>query len=203
MRVAWALLICAVLEAAGAPRLFYSKSFPGSTPAYVAIKLEKDGAVEYREAPEDDNPLKMQMTETETSELFSLVEKLDGFSRPLESHLKVAHMGMKTFRYENGPEKKEVKFNYSEDPDARSLADAFERIAETAQLFTVLERAAKYDKLGVNKALLQLETSLDRKRLVGCQQFLPLLDRIAKNESYLNMARTRAATLGDLIRAAK
>jgi len=40
-------------------------------------------------------------------------------------------MGMKTYRFENGSEKHEVKFNFSEDADARLLQDWFERIAET------------------------------------------------------------------------
>jgi len=66
-----------------------------------------------------------------------------------------------------------------------------------------LERAAKYDKLGVNDALLQLEAAMDRKRVVAPRQMLPMLDRIAKNESYLHMARARAAGIADSIRAAK
>ena len=102
-----------------APRLFYSKSFPGSTPAYVQITLDKSGEAVYREAPDDDLPLKFQLTEAETAEVFALAEKLDYFKHPLESGLKVAFMGTKTFRYENGAEKTEVKFNYSEDPTPR------------------------------------------------------------------------------------
>jgi len=39
--------------------------------------------------------------------------------RLVESGLKVAFMGKKTFRWEDGGEKHEVEFNYSEDPNAR------------------------------------------------------------------------------------
>jgi len=52
----------------------------------------------------------------------------------------------------------------------------------------------------VNDALLELEISLDHKRVVAAQQFLPLLDRVAKNESYLHIARERAAGLAETIR---
>src|SRR5206468_9447751 len=69
------------------------------------------------------------------------------------------------------------------------LAEWFERINETEQLLISLERAAKYDKLGLNKAILQLETAMDRRRVVDAEQMLPLLDRVSKNESYINMAR--------------
>jgi len=112
-------------------------------------------------------------------------------------------MGMKTFRFEAGPEKQEVKFNYSEDPDAQALLDWFERISESEEHVINLERTVKYDKLGVNEALLLLQISYERKRLVAPQQFLPLLDRVVKNDSYMHMARERAAGLAEAIRAAK
>ena len=185
------------------PRIVYSKSFPGSVPAWVGISVEKSGAGEYKEAQDDDNPLKFQLKEQETAEIFSLVEKLDNFRRPLESPLKVAFMGTKAFRMESGAEKNEVKFNYSEDPSARALADWFERITESELHLINLERTVKYDKLGVLKALLLLEASMDRKRLVGAEQYLPMLDRIVKNESYMHTARVRAAGIADAIRANK
>ena len=201
----WSLpiLFCALLGAADAPRIVYSKSFPGSVPAYVAITVDQSGAGEYKEAPDDETPLKFRIKESEIKEIFDLTDKLDRFKRSLESPLKVAFMGMKTFRLESGSEKTEVKFNFSEDPAARDLADCFEKISESAQHRINLERAAKYDKLGVMKALLLFESSWDRKRVVAPEQFLPILDRIAKNETYLHEARLRAAKMADTIRAAK
>jgi hypothetical protein len=201
----WAavLLLAFGLQAEDLPKVFYSKSFPGSVPAYSEISVDRKGHSEYKEAADDDNPVRFQLTAEETGEIFALVDKLDHFKRPLASSLKVANTGIKTFRFDDGKEKHEVKFNYSEDPDARSLWDWFERIAETEQHFINLERAARFDKLGVNQALLLLETSKDRKRLVAVQQFLPLLDRIAKNESYLHMARVRAANLADEFRKSR
>jgi hypothetical protein len=196
------LLFSLAAAAADAPRVLYSKSFPGSTPAFVAVTVEKDGAVSYREAPDED-PLKLRITESQAGEIFTLAEKLSFFKRPLESPLKVANMGMKTFRYENGAEKSEVKFNYSQDEDARALVDWFDRIVESAGQLIALQRAAKYDKLGVVKALLELESLRDRKRLLGEREFLPMLDRIAKNETFLHMARVRAAGLAEAIRADK
>jgi hypothetical protein len=204
MRWALALLICPLFATDG-PRLFYSKSFPGSAPPYVEITLERDGNAQYKEAPDDDQPLKFQIPEGDTAEIFGLAEKLGRFNHPLEAsvQVKVAFMGMKTYRFENGPEKHEVKYNYSDDLDARVLQDWFERIAETEQYLNDLERTAKYDKLGVNRALLLVQAAFERKRLVAPQQLLPMLDRVAKNESYMHMARERAAGLAEAIRASK
>src|SRR5438046_2875861 len=96
------LLFAGTLCAQDAPRFFFSKAFPGSVPAYMQVTLEKTGDVDYREAPDDDLPLKYKLTEAETSEVFGLIEKLDFFKRPVESGLKVAFMGTKTFRLEKG-----------------------------------------------------------------------------------------------------
>ena len=186
--------------AADAPRLFFSRSFPGSTPAYIQVTVSKNGDVEYREAVDDDLPLKFKLNPANTEEIFGLAEKLDYFKHPLESPVKVAFMGTKVFRYENGDQKTEVKFNYSQDPGAQALLDWFERLAETAQDRINLERAAKYDHLGVMKALLLVEGTLDRGRLAGAEQFLPLLDRIANNETYMHTARARAAEIAEAIR---
>jgi hypothetical protein len=194
------LLVGGLAVAADGPSLFYSKSFPGSKPAYVQVNLSRKGDVEYREAPDDNDPIRFHLTEADTDEVFGLVDKAGSLKRPLESHLKVAFMGTKTLRLENGAEKDEVQFNYTLDPAAQALAEWFERMAETAQRRIDLERTAKYDKLGVVDSLLQLQISMDKKRIVDAEQFLPLLDRLANNESYMHTARARAAEVAAAIR---
>jgi hypothetical protein len=198
-RLSFLLLLFSGLAPA-APRLFYSKYFKGSVPEFTAITVERSGQVIYQEAKDDDNPIRVQMTEAETQQLFDLAEKLDKFQHQIESGLKVANMGAKTFRFEDGAEKHEVQFNYSVDTVAQALLDCFERIAETEQDFMQLDRTAHYDKLGVNDALLTLDISMEHKRVVAAQQFLPLLDRIVKNDSYLHIARERAGALAEAIR---
>ena len=195
------LLFAGSLVAQDKQRFFYSKSFPGSTPAYVQVTLEKNGEAVYREAPDDDLPLTFKLTDAETTEVFLLVEKLDYFKRPIESGLKVAFMGTKTFRLEKGADKREVQFNYSEDPSAELLWDWCERMAESAEHRIALDRAAKYDKLGVVKALNLLGSAIERKRVVGLEQYLPTLDRIIKNETYMHTARARASEIAEFIRA--
>jgi hypothetical protein len=198
-------LICATLVsvtiAVGAePVITYSKYFKGSKPETVLIVVPKAGECTYKEGADDDQPLKFQMAEAEAAQIFELAEKLGHFSRPLESGLKVANMGTKTFRYEDGSVHNEVKFNYAADADAQALLNWFERITETEQHYIDLDRSVHFDKLGVNDALLQLQITYEKKRLIAPQQFLPLLDRVAKNESFLHMARERAAMLAEIFR---
>jgi hypothetical protein len=198
MALALSTSLAVILGAA--PRLSYSKYFKGSVPEYVAITVEHDGQVIYQEAKEDDNPVKFQLDQAAAKEMFDLTEKLDRFQHPLESGLKIANLGQKTFRFEDGAEHHEIQFNYSEDANAQALLDRFERITETEQHFVNLDRTAHFEKLGVNEVLLQMQVTWDRNRLVAPDQFLPLLDRIAKNESYLHISRERAAAIADAIR---
>ena len=60
----------------------------------------------------------------------------------------------------------------------------------------------RFDRIGVNQAVLDLAVSYERKRLVAPDQFLPMLDRIAKNDTFVHIARERAASLADAFRAA-
>ena len=181
-------------------KLIFMKTFPGSTPAWVKIVVEKNGQAVYSEAPDDPQPLTFKLSETETGAMFGLAEKLGWFTRTIESGLPVARMGDKVFRYEGEGKAQEQKFNYSSDLDAQALADWFERISESERYLLELERSARFDKLGVNRVILQIQAAYERKRLVAVDQFLKWLDRVTKNESYLNMARERAARLAETFR---
>ncbi|HEX3742784.1 MAG TPA: hypothetical protein VHW09_02595 [Bryobacteraceae bacterium] len=200
MKWLWLLLLASVALAGDGARLYYSRTFPGSAPPYFDITLESNGDVVYREAVDDDFPTKFRLSDSETAQVFGLADKLDHFKHPLESPLKVAFMGTKIFRYELGAEKDEVKFNYTEDLNGQALLDWFERMADSAQQRDNLERAAKYDHLGVMHAVELLAGAYERKRMVGLDQFLPILDRISKNENYMHQARALAAEIAESIR---
>jgi hypothetical protein len=203
--VCLAAVLCALpLFAAESGKIVYIKTFPGSVPAFTSVTLEASGEGVYKDAPDDEAPAKFRLAVDDAKTIFDLASKLDYFKRPLESGLKVANMGMKSFRWESGANPPaEVKFNYTQDENGRLLLDWFERIAESEMHYFALDRSIKYDRLGVHKVLIDLNITWDRKRLVAVDQFLPMLDRIAKNESFLHMARERAAQLATEFRGRK
>src|ERR1043165_6819077 len=98
------LLLSGAALAADGPRIVYTKSFPNSVPAWVQITVDRAGNAEYRDSPDDQPPLKFKLDDAAAGTIFDLADKLDHFKRPLETQLKVAFMGEKTFRYENGAE---------------------------------------------------------------------------------------------------
>jgi hypothetical protein len=180
-------------------RVTFTKSFPGSTPAYCSVQVAKDGALEYKETPTDDNPVKAKLAQADVDALFEMAGKLDHFKGKLESGLKVANTGKKTFRYESadGAATYETVFNYSTDPVAQQLLDKFEQIAESERAYLELDRTIHFDKLGVNDALAEIEGLWLSKQLAAPAQFIPLLTRIANHEAFMHLARDRAARLKD------
>lgn len=203
----WALLIGFSLLVAGAmsaqtpARLIFTKEFPHSNPEYVNISVDRTGRLEYKEKA-DDKPITAILTASQTEKAFSLAEQVGWFKTPIESGLKVANTGKKTFRYE--PESgapSEVVFNYSAIVPAQQLLRWFEMVSSTEQAWVDLDRTVHFDHLGVNDSLAEVEALWLRKELMAPDQFLPLLKRIIKQESIMHMARDRAARLKDEIDA--
>jgi hypothetical protein len=196
-----ASLATALVYAQNAPRVTYTKSFPGSDPAYVAIAVDRNGMVSYKETPDDD-PDTFQLEAMFTDRIFDLADKLDHFKKPLESSVKnIANMGAKTFRWENSGEAAEAKFNYSTDPSAQALWTCFESMTDSERAYLELKRTVRHDKLGVNDALIKITDLWTDSKLVGTPQFLPLFDRVAGDDTFIHLARERAAELAEAVRA--
>ncbi len=64
----------------------------------------------------------------------------------------------------------------------------------------MLQRRMKYDRLGVNDALLQFESDLNRNLLPEPRRALPALDQIASDSRFVDIARQRARNLAERIR---
>jgi hypothetical protein len=183
-------------------KLSFIRSFPGSVPPYFSIEIDRTGALMYKESPTDEQPIKTQMKEADAAALFALASKLDNFKMPIESGLKVANTGKKTFRYEAEDGKAtETSFNYSTLEPAQQLLDRFEQIGATERAYIDLDRTVHFDKLGVNDALATIESLWLKKQLAAPQQFVPLLTRIATRESFMHLVRERAARLKDAFTA--
>src|ERR1019366_5662321 len=88
MRFAIGLLLAgAAAWAADAPSITFSKSFPGSLPAYFSIAVERTDYATYNESEDPDNAEKFQLEPGATAEMCDLAERLDHFQKPLESGL--------------------------------------------------------------------------------------------------------------------
>ena len=93
-----------------------------------------------------------------------------------------------------------MKFNYTINADATQLLQICEGLARQQELIDLLQRRMKYDRLGVNDALLELETDFSKGVFPEPQRVLPTLDQIAGDSRFVEIARERARALAERIR---
>jgi len=209
----FALLICALpfgnvcSAPAGSAVFIYRRIFKSSTPEFIEIKINEfsdTGSYEIRQLDEDPGASPFQISASLRAKIFELTAKLNDFKgQDLDVHRKIANLGEKTFRWENGSEAYETRFNYTINPDATQLLQICEGLARQQELIDLLQRRMKYDRLGVNDALLELEADYAKGVLPEPQRVLPLLDQIAGDSRFLEIARERARALAERIRHPK
>ena len=205
-----ALLICLVTAAGasafpvGSSAFTYRRIFKSSTPEFIEIKIKDDtdtGSYEIRQLDEDPGATPFEISNSLRTKMFQLINQLNDFKGlDLDVHRKIANLGEKTFRWEQGPEAYEVKFNYTVNPAATQLLQICEGLARQQELIDLLQRRMKYDRLGVNDALLQLETDLSKGVLPEPKRVLPLLDQIAADSRFVEIARQKARAMAESIR---
>lgn len=176
-------------------RLTYTKLLKGSTPEYLAITVSANGEATFegRKADEPSAPHAFRLSESTTRRAFRLAETLGYFqSVDLESHRKVANLGLKTFVYEAGGKRSEAQFNYTLLRAAQELADLFERIGSVEQYILTLEHAIKYDHLSLPTTLRQIQIDLGKRSLADPELMAPTLEKIVSNPRFLHLAQSRA-----------
>jgi hypothetical protein len=181
----------------------FRKIFKQSYPEFVEIKISEAGSATYdiRQLDEQPSPQPFEINRPLVDKVFQLAAQLHDFNGvKLDVHRRIANLGEKTFRYEKGSEAYEVAFNYTLDATANQLLDIFEGLGRQQVDLDNLQRAMRYDRLGVNDALLRLEGDYNNKLFPAPERLLPTLDQLASDEKYLDMARQRARTLAGRIR---
>jgi hypothetical protein len=189
--------------AAGA-RLTFRRIFKSSTPEFIEISVREDSdeaSYEIRQLDDDPEKLQFEVSAPLRGKMFELAGQLNRFEgQDLDVHRKIANLGEKTFRWEKGAEVHEAVFNYTLNTAAAQLLQIFEGLARQQELLMLLERRMKYDRLGINDALLQFESDLNRKLLPEPQRALPALDQIASDTRFVDIARQRARAVAERIR---
>jgi hypothetical protein len=182
----------------------YRRIFKSSSPEFIEIKINdgsETGSYEIRQLDEDPGATPFEVSHTLRTKIFELIGQLNYFKgADLDVHRKIANLGEKTFRWEAGGQSYEVKFNYTINPVATQLLQICEGLARQQELIDLLQRRMKYDRLGVNDALLEVETDVLKGVLPEPQRVLPLLDQIAGDSRFVEIARQRARALAEKVR---
>ncbi len=178
--------------------LVFRKVFKNSSPEFVELRIRSDGSASFDIRMLEDEPLPRPFVVSPalTQKLFELAAQLNYFEgQELDVKRRIAHLGTKTFRYEAAGRAHETSFNYTLNATANQLLKLFEGLARQQEHMQSIERSLRYDRLGVNDALLRLEADLSRNLLPEPNRLLPLLESIAADDRIIEIARQRARAL--------
>jgi hypothetical protein len=198
-----ALFGCQVASAQSA-KLTFRRVFPASTPEFIEITVREDSdaaTYEIRQLEEEPGASPFEVSAALRAKMFGYAAELHHFQGlDLDVHRKIANLGEKTFRWEKGNQRFETKFNYTLNSSASQLLLIFEGLARQQEHFTILSRRMRYDRLGINDALLQFESDFNRGLMPEPSRLLPLLEQISNDSKFVEIARQRARNLADRVR---
>jgi len=197
--------VSAPLLAAGETQIVYRRVFKSSYPEFIEIRVSEAGSCsfEIRQLDESPDPVAGEISSALRAKIFELAGQLGNFRGvELDVRRRIANLGQKTFRYEAGDQVNEVSFNYTLDARANQLMQIFEGLARQQEHLSKLQQRMKYDRLGVNDALMHLESDVNRRILPEPYRLLPTLEKIAGDPRFVEIARQRARTLAERIRNA-
>jgi hypothetical protein len=195
-----------VADASAGPTITFRKVFKSSYPEFVEIKLDQGGSGTYdiRQLSDAASPQTFRIGAPLAQKIFDLAGRLHDFAGiNLEVRRRIANLGEKTLAYQNGADSHQVSFNYTTDPNASQLVTIFEGLTRQVSDISDLQRTMRYDRLGVNDVILQIEADYNTKQLPEPQQFLDLLDQVAADTKIIDIARNRAQALAARIRSSR
>jgi ribosomal protein S6 len=170
----------------------------------LSIDANGNGTYDSHKLGEAPSPHSLQISAATTAQIFSLAHSLNYFrSLDLDSHHKVANMGLKSLTYQDGNETNKVEYNYTEKRAAQELTEIFERIANVEEQIGRLEYAIKYDHLSLPQELNQVQEALDDHNYTEPSLMIPTLEKISTNPHMMHLAQARAQEVVERIRQNK
>jgi hypothetical protein len=181
--------------------IHFTLSFPQATPPYYTIAVEATGRAQYKSTPQPNNegdPYQLEFVASQTTRerVFELARQLNFFEGDYDyTKTKIAFTGTKTLTYKNRDQEHTTSYNWSQNPQIQEITQIFQDIYNTVEMGRQLQDKYRFDKLGVDSILTSMENEAKENHLGELQILQPLLTRMAKDTSLMNISRRRAAFL--------
>lgn len=217
------LLVSAICVSAQAPNLnpnvppekqipvvTFEFEMPGAVPPHYALTVEAGGASAYRsdQAPtsgtkptassDGETPyfLKFDISAATATKIFQLAKDLNFFRGDFEYHGgRVANMGAKTLTFKDGKQENSFTYNFTQNQQLQQLTSLMQGISASLEYRRQLEQLYRYEKLGLDEKLKQMESDANRGYLAELQVDEPILRKIAEDPTIMNISRRRAQKL--------
>ena len=178
----------------------WSQGFPWQT---YSITVQPDGKSRFDGTPHadetnDTDPFQQDFTMSAANrqKIFELAQKLNYFRGDFASPTKhIAQTGQKTLRYQSPQLQGSTTYNWSQNSDVEELTRLFTAIAMTIDFGRKLAFQYRFDKLGMDKLLKELE---DQQASHGVEELAiiaPMLRKIVNDPNLMNISRQSAERL--------
>ena len=205
----WSLLVvpCAVAQAGpGTPGqwLSFSVDRDGPSATHYDIRVDRNtGHGFYHGSEGTTPPAAAETTSAETpisvdpqtlKKLFAAVPFVE--AHRCESHSKnLAQTGKKILRYQQNDVVAECTFNYADNDRVNTATTLFMAIGETMMMGDRLAAKLRFDRLGLDVEMDNLESALNDGRAVEVGNIAPVLESIQNDERVMERVRRKAAHL--------
>jgi hypothetical protein len=181
-------------------RFDWSQGFPWQS---YSITVQIDGKARFDGVPHaddssDSSPYQQDFTMSEANrrKIFELAQKLNYFQGNFDSHLKhVAQTGEKTLQYESSRQQGSTTYDFSQNPEVQELSCLFTGIAMTIDYGRKLAFQYRYDRLGIDERLKELEGLEASHGVEELGIIAPMLSKIADDPDMMHISQQSARRL--------
>jgi len=167
------------------------------------IDVQSDGKSHFQGVPHPDETndtdtvqQDFTMSAANRAKIFELAQKANYFRGDFDSHAKhIARTGVKTLQYESPPMNGSTSYNWSQNADIQQLTHFFQGIATTIDCGRKLAFQYRFDKLGMDQRLKELEEAQAGHEVEELQIIVPILRKIAADPNMMNIIRESAERL--------
>jgi len=168
-----------------------------------SIQVQADGKTHFKGTPNssqggNSDPVQDEFTMSEANlqKIFDAAHKLNYFQGDCDSHLKhIAQTGAKTLAYKSSQLRGSCTYNYSQNRDVQQLTQLFQGLAITLDYGHKLAWQYRFDKLGMDQCLRDLERAQAEHQIEELRGIEPILRKIADDSSLMNINRQSAQRL--------
>ena len=195
------------LRAGSTATVVFSLNFPNSDPEHYSISVSSDGHAHYEctarisgdSDDREDYQSDFSLSEATRARIFQLAEQAHYFSGKIDAgKKKLAFTGDKKLTYKDDQKSFTADYNYSSEPPVQELTTLFQSTAATLEFGRHLIFYHRYQKLGLDDELKQMEDEYRRGDLSEVQAVRPVLQQIYDDPSVLNVVRARAQRLMEM-----
>lgn len=187
----------------GSPRITFTFEFPEADPPHYVLKIDAAGQAAYQSVDRNTRQAgdweSFTVSAATRDRIFALARDTGYFVGNFDYRKsRIAFTGSKTLTYESGSIGHSTTVNWSENANITALLAIFQGISSTVEAGDRLRYLRKYDRLGLNEYLANLEKQANLGWLKEIHVIKDALEQVVQDRNAMEMAKRRAQHLLDL-----